>query len=103
MRELFLNVILLALCTAAVADDESSRGRRLLEQNCSHCHAIGAAGKSPREGAPPFRNLSRSFNMDTFDQQLRKGILSIHPAMPNFRFTRKDAQAIRSYLRTIQE
>jgi mono/diheme cytochrome c family protein len=100
----FLAIVLLAGLSAAgsAADAQSSRGHALAQQYCARCHATGSFGKSPLEGAPPFRNLSRSFEMDKFDTLLERGISSNHPEMPTFKFKIDDAQAIRSYLRSIQ-
>jgi hypothetical protein len=35
--------------------------------------------------------------------QLREGLISGHPDMPTFRFSREDARALTAYLRSIQE
>ena len=78
------------------------QGRALAERMCSACHAVGRRGKSPHVGAPPFRELDRRLNLDTFTDRLREGLMSGHPDMPTFRFTREDARALLLYLRSIQ-
>jgi mono/diheme cytochrome c family protein len=93
----------LLLSSAAWAQDPALRGRALLDEHCSRCHAIDKAGDSPREGAPAFRTLSRSFNMDEFAGKLQGGLMSGHPDMPEFRFNEDDARAVAAYLRSIQE
>ena len=95
----------LALALAAPpaqAQDPASRGRALAQDFCASCHAIGRSGESPRAGAPPFRSLGRSYDLDSFDERLERGISSGHPDMPEFKFDRTDALAMQAYLRAIQ-
>jgi cytochrome c len=77
-------------------------GRALAEQMCSKCHAVGRSGSSPHGAAPPFRALENRVDLDTFTTRLREGLISGHPDMPMFRFTRDDARALTAYLRLIQ-
>jgi cytochrome c2 len=48
-----LIAVLLASVSAARAQDPAVRGRVLLKEFCSRCHAIGKAGHSPNRVAPP--------------------------------------------------
>jgi len=41
-------------------------------------------------------------DLDSFTARLREGLISGHPDMPMFRFTREDARALTAYLRAIQ-
>ena len=93
----------LMLSSAAWAQDPALRGRDLLDDNCARGHAIDKNGASPREGAPAFRTLSRSFDMDEFATRLQGGLMSGHPDMPEFKFNEDDARAVATYLRSIQE
>ena len=86
----------------AQARDSISRGHALVKELCAGCHAIGPTGKSPREGAPPFRTIGRSYDLDGFAERLRHGISSGHPDMPEFIFEPADALAVQAYLRSIQ-
>jgi mono/diheme cytochrome c family protein len=88
---------------AAWAQEPAQRGRTLLEDNCASCHAIGKSGDSPRATAPPFRTLNRSFDLDKFQEQLQRGLISGHPDMPEFKFSEDDARGVVAYLRSIQE
>jgi mono/diheme cytochrome c family protein len=92
-----------ALGSAAQAQDPARRGRALLKEFCASCHAIGKTGDSPVRGALPFRMLSRSFDLDRFPRLLERGLSSSHPAMPEFKFSGRDARAATAYLRTIQQ
>jgi mono/diheme cytochrome c family protein len=98
----FLAVLTIGV-SAAHAQDPVQRGRLLVRELCSACHAIGKSGRSRHKEAPPFRTLSRSFDLDQFPRQLERGILSGHPDMPEFKFSNDDALAVRDYLRTIQQ
>ena len=91
------------LGSAAQAQDPARHGRALLKEFCADCHAIGKTGESPMRSAVPFRRLGRSFDFDSFPRRLQRGISSGHPAMPEFKFSGKDARAVTAYLRSIQQ
>ncbi len=100
----------LLMCLTAVADgrqavaqpDMAERGRALVSELCSNCHAIETSGASPHAGAPPFRELGEHIELDTFADRLREGLQSTHADMPSFRFSRNDARAVIAYLRSLQ-
>jgi cytochrome c len=98
-------VALLMLATAAQAQGRNpiSHGRALVKEFCARCHAIGKRGSSPHSDAPPLRTIGRTFDLDRFPRVLIRGISSNHPDMPEFKFSPRDARAVRDYLRTIQE
>ena len=100
---LIASLLALVLVAAAQAQDPAWLGRTILQDFCARCHSIRKAGDSPQKAAPPFRTLGRSFDMDQFAQDLRRGILSGHPDMPEFKFSEDDARAVSAYLRTIQQ
>lgn len=78
------------------------RGRALLEANCARCHAIDAVGDSPFPLAPPFRTLHARYAVENLEEALAEGILSGHPAMPEFTFEPAQIADIIAYLRSIQ-
>ena len=99
-------IILLAVLLAAspaAAQELAARGHALLSEMCASCHAIEKSGASPHPAAPPFRVISRRFDIDDLYEKLREGLSSGHRDMPTFRFTREDARAVRAYLREIAE
>jgi cytochrome c len=106
-RSLLLTVAL-AFSAGALAQpaqalsEQEQRGRTLAAGLCGGCHAIGKAGASPRAEAPAFRDLDRQLDLDKFADRLREGLLGSHRDMPMFRFSRDDAVALVSYLRTVQ-
>jgi mono/diheme cytochrome c family protein len=98
-------IFLLLASSGGLAQEDGSleeHGRALAERMCSACHAVGRRGESPHVGAPPFRALDRRVELDSFTERLREGLMSDHPDMPTFRFTREDARAFLLYLRSIQ-
>jgi mono/diheme cytochrome c family protein len=103
MMKLLMVAAVLILNSAALAQDPLLVGHALLEEHCARCHAIGKGDDSPREGAPAFRTLNRSFNMDEFAGRLQRGLMAGHPAMPEFKFNEEAARAVTAYLRSIQE
>ena len=106
MRRL-LAVMLLLSCWAGASQAQESdklveQGKLLAMTFCAQCHAIGTTDASPHAQAPAFRALDRRVDLDTFFQRLREGVSVGHPDMPTFRFTRDDARAFITYLRSIQ-
>ncbi len=107
---LTLSVLILAAlfgASSARAEEEAltvreRQGHALAERMCASCHAIDKSGSSPHAGAPPFRELSRRVDLDRFSNRLREGLMSGHPDMPTFRFSREDAGDLVAYLRSIQ-
>ena len=77
-------------------------GRALVVRNCGMCHAVGPTDVSASPQAPPFRNLNQRMNVDELGEGLATGILTQHPAMPEFRFQPNEVVAIVRYLRSIQ-
>lgn len=90
-----LLAVLLGLPALRAEEDPPSllerRGRALAERMCAQCHAIDKSGSSPHSAAPTFREISRRVDVDQFANRLRDGLISGHPDMPTFRFTREDA------------
>jgi cytochrome c len=103
---LVLPILALALAACATEAPQSSntreRGRELAATHCSSCHAIGPSGESTAPEAPPFRELSRNYRVDTLEEALAEGISVGHPAMPQFQFSPDDVSAIVQYLESIQ-
>lgn len=104
MRSLVLSAIFLAVATGAAAADrgELQRGETLVQRHCAACHAVGRAGASPDTAAPPFRELHSRYRIDDLAEGLAEGLLTGHPAMPEFVFAPKDVAAIIAYLKSIQ-
>jgi cytochrome c len=105
VRGFFGSIILLGFATAHPQAAEKTlvnKGKVLVEQNCSRCHAIGKEGDSPHPQAPPLRTLSRKYPIEDLAESLAEGIVSGHPDMPLFVFNPHDVEAIIQYLQSIQ-
>ena len=89
--------------TALREAEQAVRGRALVERNCGMCHAVGKTGRSRDRQAPPFRELHQRYDVEMLGEALAEGILTGHPAMPEFRFEPPEVIAIIYYLRSIQE
>jgi len=80
----------------------AARGQVLAERNCSMCHSIGRVGASSNPAAPPFRELGRRYAVDDLAEALAEGIITGHPAMPEFRFSPGEVNDLIEYLRSVQ-
>jgi cytochrome c len=96
-------VLLAALVAPAAAADDLAQGQALLQKNCGECHAIGKTGESPLKQAPAFRTLGQRYPIESLEEALAEGIMSGHPAMPEFSFEADDVGAIIAYLKSIQQ
>jgi mono/diheme cytochrome c family protein len=77
-------------------------GQSVAEGNCAACHAIGTSGLSPYPKAPLFRTLLRRYNPETLEHELVEGMRVTHEPMPQFQFRPDGAEALVSYLKSIQ-
>jgi mono/diheme cytochrome c family protein len=96
---------LVALALPAVAAAQpgaAAKGEALVRRNCAQCHAVGRDGDSPDRAAPPFRTLGARYPIDALAEGLAEGLLTGHPAMPEFRFTPDEVKSIVAYLKAIQ-
>ena len=87
---------------AAQAAASVTRGRALVQRNCSQCHAVGVKGDSPNAAAPRFRELHERYPVEMLAEALAEGMLTGHPAMPEFRFAPRQIDDIIVYLKSIQ-
>lgn len=95
--------VLLATAPAALAEDSVDRGRALVEVNCARCHAVGASGDSPLEGAPPFRTLSERYPIDALEEAFVGAIDTGHARMPVFEATQEQIDDILDYIAATME
>ena len=96
--------LLAAALVAAAPDAPASpaKGRVIAQIHCAGCHAIGRTGASPRAAAPPFRDLHRRYPVESLQESLAEGILSGHPAMPQFVFFPGDIENFIAYLKALE-
>jgi cytochrome c len=100
----FLAVALMAATVPqASAAADLKRGEELVTRDCAKCHAVGRTGDSPMKEAPTFRTLGQRYPIESLEEALGEGIVSGHPAMPEFEFEADDVGAIIDYLKSIQQ
>jgi cytochrome c len=102
-RMTLLGLILPALAISAgrAKAQDLAQGRRLAEQNCARCHAIGRTGTSPHPSAPPFRVIAARGHVEDLQEALAEGIMVGHPDMPEFELQPVQIAAFLSYLRSL--
>lgn len=76
----------------------SARGEKIAQRLCARCHATGETGASPMGLAPPFRDLSKRYPIETLAEALAEGIVVGHPAMPRFTFEPREIDALLTYI-----
>lgn len=88
--------------TAPPALSPVETGRIIAERDCSSCHATGAEGESPLEGAPRWRDLHTRFDVDDLGEALAEGISVGHQGMPDNPYEPADVQALIAYLKSLE-
>jgi mono/diheme cytochrome c family protein len=86
----------------AATDDIVEKGRDMVQENCARCHAIGMSGASTHPKAPPFRIVIKRYPVEDLAEALAEGIVSGHPAMPQFVFQPAEISAILAYLNSLK-
>ncbi|GLH77463.1 cytochrome c6 [Bradyrhizobium sp. SSBR45G] len=84
------------------ASTPDQRGRAYAKTHCARCHAIGRTGESPFRQAPPFRTLHLHYPIETLGEALAEGIVTGHPAMPQFELTPPQINDLLSYLKSLE-
>ncbi|MCL4764793.1 MAG: cytochrome c [Hyphomicrobiaceae bacterium] len=90
-----------AMSGAAAAQSPEARGRVIAEKHCARCHAIGREGASPEPLAVPFRELPKRYPVEQLAEALAEGIVTGHPAMPEFTFEPPQIEALLAYLASL--
>jgi mono/diheme cytochrome c family protein len=103
MRVAAAIVLIAGFVAPAAAGDDLDRGQALLRKHCGECHATGKTGESPFKQAPAFRTLGQRYPIESLEEALAEGIMSGHPAMPEFSFEADDVGAIIACLKSIQQ
>ncbi|MGY3451017.1 c-type cytochrome [Bradyrhizobium sp. USDA 4353] len=84
------------------ASTPEQRGRVYAKTHCARCHAIGKVGDSPFRPAPPFRTLHLRYPIETLGEALAEGIVTGHPAMPQFELSPPEINDLLSYLKSLE-
>jgi len=100
LAPLALTIIILTPARAASPDEQ--RGKTFALTNCARCHAIDRVSQSPLKIAPPFRDLHKSYPVESLAEALAEGIQTGHPTMPEFRLDPDQIHDLLSYLKTLE-
>jgi cytochrome c len=92
----------LSLGALAKAEGPAEGGKIIAQERCANCHAIGPEGESPREEAPPFRQLHYRYPVEHLAEALAEGIDVGHEAMPEFVLEPREIDALIAYLKTLE-
>jgi mono/diheme cytochrome c family protein len=96
-----LALLTLGTGCAAAADGSAIEGKAILEKYCARCHAIGAAGESPLEKAPPLRKIYLAYPIEQLEGGFAEGMGSRHQDMPQIQFSTEQVAAILDYLGSV--
>ncbi|MEP3045793.1 MAG: cytochrome c [Roseibium sp.] len=77
-------------------------GLELASIHCAACHAVERDDVSAQSDAPPFRDLSSLYPLETLEESLAEGIVTAHENMPEVAFEPDDIGAFLGYLTSIQ-
>lgn len=80
----------------------AERGHALVQRDCGGCHAVEATGSSGFSPAPPFRTLHDRYPLDTLEEALAEGILSGHPAMPEYEYAPEQIADIIAWMKSLE-
>ena len=69
---------------------------------CARCHSIERSGNSPRDPAPPFRELHTRYPVETLEESLAEGIVTGHADMPEFELSPDQIDDLIAFLKTLE-
>ena len=97
-------VVLLTASLVGASSHASNpeQGKRLALTWCAKCHAIDKRSPSPLKIAPPFRDLHKRYPVETLQEALAEGLVTGHPAMPEFRFDADQIDDFIAFLKTLE-
>lgn len=78
------------------------RGQTFVRTNCARCHSIDKVSPSPLTSAPPFRTLHLRYPVETLEEALAEGIVTGHPAMPEFRLDPGQIGDVIAFLKSLE-
>ncbi|WP_442755578.1 c-type cytochrome [Methylocystis sp. JAN1] len=91
-------VFLSAVAPALAQGPDPAVGRRLAEETCASCHAVGAEpdAKSPDSKAPRFLDVAKM--PSTTELSLKVFLRSSHRNMPNFLLSPEETDGVAAYI-----
>ena len=98
----FTGICLMAT-TSQAQDSRVRNGLKFAQANCASCHAIGPAGESPLRTAPTFRTLRLRYPVEDLAEAFAEGIMTAHPAMPQFELDVAQIGDLIAYLKSLEK
>ena len=80
---------------------DAAKGKTFVEQNCARCHAIGLSDDSHMPEAPAFRTLHNRYPIDSLAEAFAEGIVTGHPAMPEFELSVETISDMLAYMKSL--
>lgn len=78
------------------------RGVVIARTYCARCHSIDKLSPSSVTEAPPFRDLHKRYPVELLEEPLAEGLLTGHPAMPEFRFEPDQINDFIAFLKSLE-
>lgn len=97
-----IGLVMILNSLPAFAAGDARRGGEIAADQCGRCHALGRAGTSPVEKAPPFRTIARRWPPEQLQEAFAEGIVTGHTAMPEFEFEPVEIDDLIAYLRRLR-
>ena len=97
-----LGVVIAAFSGLSCMASSAGQGKHLALTYCARCHAIDKTSPSPLKIAPPFRTLHERYPVGMLEEALAEGIVTGHPAMPEFRFDGEQIGDFMAFLKTLE-
>lgn len=85
----------------ASSSGSPAMGRALVRAHCAGCHAVERTDESPLKAALPFRDMGAFYPASDLQEAFAEGIVTAHPAMPQFEFTPQQIADLIAYMDSI--
>jgi mono/diheme cytochrome c family protein len=98
-----LMIALVALLPAAPAlsANNMEKGKAFVERHCARCHAVGLDDDSHMPEAPALRSLHTRYPIDSLTEAFAEGIVTGHPAMPQFELDMDTISDMLAYIKSL--
>ena len=80
---------------------DAMKGKAFVASNCARCHAVGLTDDSHMPEAPAFRTLHNRYPIDSLAEAFAEGIVTGHPAMPQFELSIDTINDMLAYMKSL--